>query len=50
MEMQNVTFEDCLALIANGAKLSQLSQELRDAGNEDTYFELDKYIDIHGYN
>ena len=47
MNYATITFEDCLALIADGAKLSKLSQDLRDAGNEDTYFELDKYIDIH---
>lgn len=50
MDYAKITFEDCLALIANGAKLSQLSQELRDAGNESVYFELDKYIGVHGYN
>jgi hypothetical protein len=50
MDYAIITFEDCLALIADGAKLSTLSQLLRDAWNEDTYFELDKYIDIHGYN
>ena len=48
--METITFEEVLTLVSNGAKLSELSEQLRNAWNEEVYFELDKYIDIYWYN